>query len=426
MRIKTLEEYINILKVKKIKHPHNWKFIKEGIYKSIWKGKSYKMWLFCIDCKEPYEQAPQSHLKGIGHEKCGIKRRADLRRKTKEQFIEDAIKIHRDLYDYQNVVYNNTHTEVKIWCKKCVKYFNQSPSKHLSGHGCQPCANELRRTRLYTLEEFTRKGRANFNTLFDYSLILEFKGVKSNVEVICTKHKKTCSQVAEKHMSGKNPCKDCVDELLKANSINRRIGKDEFIKRANIKYGEGRYDYTNYIYTTNRTPSEIKCNCCENIFPMDPANHWAGKGCRLCRNKTERKLHEYLLKIFPECILSFKQEWCKNVNHLPFDFYIPSLKIIIELDGAQHFKQISNWCSPLKNIKRDIFKMEKALENGFRIIRLLQEDVWNNDEYWLDTHLKPLLIESIDFQVCYISTKENLYEDHIIGMDKFTILEFVE
>ena len=117
---------------------------------------------------------------------------------------------------------------------------------------------------------------------------------------------------------------------------------------------------------------------------------YKGSWCPHCRNKTERKLHKYLLKIFTECIRSFKQDWCKNVKHLPFDFCILFLKIIIELDGNQHFKQISNWCSPLKNIQRDIFKMKKALENGFRIIRLLQEDVWNNDESWLDTHLKPL------------------------------------
>ena len=76
-------------------------------------------------------------------------------------------------------------------------------------------------------------------------------------------------------------------------------------------------------------------------------------------------------------------EWCKNKKHLPFDFVIEERKIIIELDGKQHFEQIGNWLSPKETRKNDIFKMKCANENGFSVIRLIQLDVLIDSYDWL-------------------------------------------
>ena len=48
-------------------------------------------------------------------------------------------------------------------------------------------------------------------------------------------------------------------------------------------------------------------------------------------------------------------------------------KIIIELDGAQHFIQVSNWKSPKETIENDIEKMRLAVYNGYYVIRIEQE-----------------------------------------------------
>ena len=52
------------------------------------------------------------------------------------------------------------------------------------------------------------------------------------------------------------------------------------------------------------------------------------------------------------------------------DFVLKLLKIIIELDGPQHFIQIMNWKSPKETCKGDIYKMKCANDNGFSVIRL--------------------------------------------------------
>ena len=41
------------------------------------------------------------------------------RRKTREEFISDAIEVHGDKYDYSQVEYINNKVPVKIYCKRC-------------------------------------------------------------------------------------------------------------------------------------------------------------------------------------------------------------------------------------------------------------------------------------------------------------------
>jgi len=77
----------------------------------------------------------------------------------------------------------------------------------------------------------------------------------------------------------------------------------------------------------------------------------------------------------------FKVKWCKNETtnrFLPFDFVIEEKRIIIELDGKQHFHQVSNWTSPEKSRINDLYKMKCANDNGFSVIRILQDDVYKN------------------------------------------------
>ena len=91
----------------------------------------------------------------------------------------------------------------------------------------------------------------------------------------------------------------------------------------------------------------------------------------------------YTNTIYTNIIHKYKVDWCKNISYLPFDFVLKLLKIIIELDGPQHFIQIMNWKSPEETRKGDIYKMECANENGYSIIRILQKDVYYNKYDWL-------------------------------------------
>ena len=60
------------------------------------------------------------------------------------------------------------------------------------------------------------------------------------------------------------------------------------------------------------------------------------------------------------------------------------IKIIIEVDGPQHFKQIASWLSPEETLTIDLYKMDCANKNSFSVIRILQEDVLYDRYDWLD------------------------------------------
>ncbi len=122
------------------------------------------------------------------------------------------------------------------------------------------------------------------------------------------------------------------------------------------------------------------------------------KWCRYCPNKTEQKLLDFLEKnkdIFQidnikyhyrpswgylKELFQFTKKGIKTYHHTFFEYdYLIKLKngikIIIELDGPQHYKQVSNWPSPLTNQIRDKIKERLAKKNKINLIRLNQNDV---------------------------------------------------
>ena len=60
------------------------------------------------------------------------------KKKTTEEFIEEAKKVHGDKYDYSKVDYKASIIPVCIICPKHGEFL-QKPNKHLCGCGCPKC-----------------------------------------------------------------------------------------------------------------------------------------------------------------------------------------------------------------------------------------------------------------------------------------------
>ena len=154
----------------------------------------------------------------------------------------------------------------------------------------------------------------------------------------------------------------------------------------------------------------FKCNVCNHDFNTALHNITNGRWCPVCKNKTEKKLYEWLIENGFTVSRQPKFDWCKNLStdrHLPFDFLVND--IIIELDGRQHFEQISNWQSHLITQRNDRYKECLALKNGYSIIRLLQEEVWEDKdvEEWKDLLLTSLKENRPKVDITLISAVEN-------------------
>lgn len=181
-----------------------------------------------------------------------------------------------------------------------------------------------------------------------------------------------------------------------------------------------------YIHFYSNKKFEFKCYDCNNIFFSVIGNIVTGSWCPVCKNKTEKKLYEFLIIHYPKINREVKFTWTLNQSTQKFkrfDFCIESIKVIIELDGKQHFKQVLNWDSPETQKKNDIDKMILANENGYRVIRILQEDVYYDLNDWKKNILDAisLFIENI-YEISNIMICENNEYEHFYRCNDLKIL----
>jgi len=320
-------------------------------------------------------QTPTDHYNG-GCKKCGDILRGKNRKFTTEEIIKKSKEIHGETYDYSNIEYINGIIE-NIKCK-IHGLFSQLKYIHIDKKGgCKKCGDILRgENRKFTTEDFKIKSKKVHGETYDYSKSV-YTGMFEKIIIICKKHGEFLQQ-PNNHINAGCGCNLCA-----ANTRGNNIRKstEDFIIKAKQKHGE-LYDYSKSEYIKSDEKIIIICKK-HGEFLQQPNNHInSGYGCVLCQNKTEGKLYEKLQSLYPTIITQFKQEWCKKITYLPFDFCIPELKIIIELDGRQHFQQVRNWSSPEEQFENDIYKQKCANENGYSVIRLLQEDVFNDSYDW--------------------------------------------
>jgi hypothetical protein len=131
-----------------------------------------------------FPQKPNDHLCGYGCIKCSG------RYSKKDEFIQNANKIHNNKYEYSLVEYKNNKTKVKIICKEH-GIFEQRPDNHIHGYGCFYCNESLgeKKIRKFLTDNNIRyeyqktfEGCKNINYLLfdfylsDYNICIEFDG----------------------------------------------------------------------------------------------------------------------------------------------------------------------------------------------------------------------------------------------------------
>jgi hypothetical protein len=105
------------------------------------------------------------------------------RTKTLEEFIEDAVAVHGDKYDYSLAVYTNSHTKLDITCPTH-GIFSIKPHSHTtSKQGCAECAGN----KPMTTATFIAKAAKVHGTRYDYSNVV-FTTSHSTVNILCAKH----------------------------------------------------------------------------------------------------------------------------------------------------------------------------------------------------------------------------------------------
>ena len=357
-----------------------------------------------------------------------------LKRKTTEQFIQEAIQIWGDRWDYSRTEYVNASTSLLISCRAHGD-FTQAPHSHLRGSvGCSECASN-KQTSETILQEF----REVWGDRWDYSKT-QYKSGRLKVTIVCPVHGEF-DQLPSSHKSGKVGCPGCN---------GRGITTAEFIAASKEVWGN-RWDYSNTEYTDSGTPVTITC-LIHGDFSQLPWSHRNGQvscpGCLKMRKTTEQfiseakdvwgdalwdyssaeyagfyepvrlscsehgdftQVAEYHLRGVVGCIKCRNlnvstaekelQEWLQSLIHIEtnvrtllpsgseVDIYVPSSNVAIEFNGIYYHS------SKFKDSKYHYRKFQEASRVGVRLIQ-----VWEDD--WI---LRKSIVKEHILQVLHLS-----------------------
>ena len=197
-------------------------------------------------------------------------------KKTKEEYIQNANKIHNYKYDYSQIIeLPKRDFRVNIICLQHGT-FEQSFHKHLSGDGCKKCANEKISKEIIEKSKNKFVSHANniHNNKYDYSKVNYISAIEKII-IICQNHG-DFEQIPTSHLNG-NGCKKCANEKVKERmSIPWEIYKEDLIKIFNNKY-----NYSKVIWKGVEIDIIVECPI-HGEFEIRPAYHKTGRGCNRC------------------------------------------------------------------------------------------------------------------------------------------------
>ena len=105
-----------------------------------YQGNKIKVKIFCNKCQTYFWKRPNDFLSGS---ECKCQNELYKNYHNKETFIQKAIEVYGpDKYSFDEVDYINSKTPVKIHCNSCGKDFYKSPIHFLEGCEC-PCKSEI-------------------------------------------------------------------------------------------------------------------------------------------------------------------------------------------------------------------------------------------------------------------------------------------
>lgn len=285
-----------------------------------------------------------------------------MKKLTQEEFSKRVKELHEGKINVDKSEYINQTSKIIATCYKHGDFL-VSPDSLLHGHGCPNCKREkLAKLHSITQDEFLKRAKKVHGDKYDYSKV-KYINSTTKICIICPKHGEFC-QIPNSHLSGKG-CPAC--------SKNVNYDTYEFIKRAQVIHGE-KYNYDKCEYINAHTKVIITCEK-HGDFMQTPTSHLSGKGCPKCASSLlENKISLILESNGYSPNEKYKIKW---LNGQSADFYLADKNIVIECQGAQHFKPIPFFGGEqgfTSNIERDFKKSKLCKENGAKLIYVIKKE----------------------------------------------------
>ena len=273
--------------------------------------------------------------------------------------------------------YVNNKTKIKCKCKTDGYEWEIKPNDLLNGISCPKCAGNIRKT----TEEFINELK---EVNGDIEVLGEYINNKTKIKVKC-RVDGYIWEMTPKHLLHKHGCPKCYNDKR---GDDLRKTHEQFVNE--LKAVNNNVEILGE-YIDNKTKIKVKCKKCNHTWNATPNNLLTKcSGCPKCNiSKGEKRIAKYLDSKNIKYKTQYRFKDCKNSRTLPFDFYVPSLNVVIEYDGIQHYEIIDYFGGLDMFIYTKIHDTIKTIyckENEIKLIRI---------PYWDFDRIEEILIEEV-------------------------------
>ncbi len=245
----------------------------------------------------------------------------------------------------------------------------------------------------------------------EYSLIhlektgkIDEKTGKAKKREITLKHNKcghTYTIPLYEFTDGKRRCAKCKGEVLRKHFAE----KIETIQKKTNNITDGEYSFIDDHYVNSKHKHSFKHNTCGTVFPKTWDKFRSGQRCPSCQRKgMESMASRYARDILDHFNIEYsceeRFEDCINPETgkvLPFDYYLPKINLIIEIDGEQHDRASFTPWDVEGTIKRDKIKNGYAEKKGIELVRIPAKE-WSALPKFLYDILSEKLVKNLTLQ----------------------------
>lgn len=307
----------------------------------------------CILHNIEWMALPTNILQGHGCWKCGNEKIGDKNSKSHEQYVEELKIINSNIEVIGTYVDANTPIEHK--CKIDGYIWKTSPGNILYGTGCPKCSGNMKKSHSQYLKEV-------FSVNPKIEVIDTYINAKTPILHKCKIDKHEWNASPYSILSG-NGCPKCAKNIKKT---HEQYMEELKIVNPDIDVIEK--------YINANTPILHKCNIDKHEWMAIPSTMLSYGSCPVCKETCgERLIRQWLESRGIKYKFQHRFDDCKDVNCLPFDFYLPDYNIAIEYDGVQHYKSIDFFGGEETFIytkKHDNIKTEYCKNNNIKLLRI--------------------------------------------------------
>ena len=182
------------------------------------------------------------------------------KKKTTEQFVQEAQLVHGNKYDYSKVDYKGKGVKVVIICQEHGEFL-QRPHNHLQGQGCPKCSGHYMNT-----EYFKEKATKIHNSKYNYDKTV-YKDYRSKVVITCPFHGDFL-QSPQDHLQG-NGCQKCKADVYKNKEI---YNNDMFFMNKTEAYNK--WQQMIKRCGNPKYPTYLDCTICDEWHTFSNYEKW--------------------------------------------------------------------------------------------------------------------------------------------------------